>query len=80
MDRGHSASSRTKHEFRVNTTSPSHIGTHKATFYIDFHHHSNINPIVRVKKEFNVIIDAECVRSTFAFKSIVTPIYMINTG
>lgn len=80
MDRSHSTSSRTNHEFRVSTLSPTHIGTHKATFYIDFYDHANINPIVRVKKEFNVIIDAECVRSTFAFKSIVTPIYMINTG
>jgi hypothetical protein len=64
----------------VNTGSVSHIGTHKATFYIDFYDHPNINPIVRVKKEFNVIIDAECVRSQFTFKSITTAPYMIRAG
>jgi hypothetical protein len=68
------------HEFRVNTGSAANIGTHKATFYIDFHDHPNINPVVRIKKEFNVIIDAECVRSTFDFKSITTTPYMISTG
>jgi hypothetical protein len=75
-DRGHGGT----HEFRVNTGSAAHIGTHKATFYIDFYDHPNINPIVRVKKEFNVIIDAECVRSTFDFKSITTTPYMIRAG
>lgn len=79
-DNGYSESSRTTHEFRVNELTPSNIGTHLATFYIDFYDHENINPIVRIKKEFNVIIDGECIRTTFTFKPLPQEDYMISSG
>lgn len=79
-DNGYSSSSRTNHEFRVNELDPSNIGTHLITFYIDFIDHENINPIVRVKKTFNVIIDGECLRTVFTFLPLLQDDYMVGSG
>lgn len=60
------------HELRAISTDPADVGTHKVYLYIDFVNYEDINPIVRVKKIFNIVIDAECIRTKFTFKSIPT--------
>ena len=66
VDKGYKGS----HELRAISTDPADVGTHKVYLYVEFYNYADINPIVRVKKTFNIVIDAECIRTKFTFKAI----------
>ena len=66
------------HELRVLSTDPTHVGTHAMIIYIEFWSRADINPVVRKKMEFNVVIDAACIHTTFTFKAAPKMLHMIN--